>query len=453
MLIYKTRVFYSIIGFQFSLPVHLIVDHYVEFNTFLWGVFFIREVLITKDLNIIYDNILKSLIVFNIILTLVYSLLAPLFYLYWLSDIISPLFGAVHSIVLLGGLIIFYKKRPLIIRLLFIASIAMALGVWIQVLQAYGVFPYGIIFFDYAIYIGILFLPFWGSMSISVQIKNLRNERDLHIAKLMQADKMVSLGTLASSVAHEISNPNSAISSNVSFISKIYPHLEERLLQTLDPESKDLIGGLPISVVKEKITQGLNGIAISSQKIKTIVNEMRNFYKSSEFEQSQNIRINDIINSTLNLLDIRIQSAHIAVKTDLTQDLPEIQGNPQHIEQILINILLNSTAALKKRFQSINTDTLEESHEKPCIWITTRLNNKQDVIEITIQDNGTGMDQETLAKVYDAFFTTQPEEGGSGLGLYICRKLVQKYKGAIHITSEKSKKTKVQIFFPYHKEN
>jgi len=82
MLIYKTRVFYSIIGFQFSLPVHLIVDHYVEFNTFLWGVFFIREVLITKDLNIIYDNILKSLIVFNIILTLVYSLLAPLFYLY-----------------------------------------------------------------------------------------------------------------------------------------------------------------------------------------------------------------------------------------------------------------------------------------------------------------------------------------------------------------------------------
>ena len=131
--------------------------------------------------------------------------------------------------------------------------------------------------------------------------------------------------------------------------------------------------------------------------------------------------------------DKRVQTVQLSL--DLDPELPAINGVADQLTQILMNLIINAV------------DACESVSERPsAIKIITKL--QDDAIMVKVQDNGTGMEEEVLARATDAFYTTKPAGKGTGLGLSLCDSIMGKHKGSIMIDSELGKGTAICMRFP-----
>lgn len=225
--------------------------------------------------------------------------------------------------------------------------------------------------------------------------------------KLIQSEKMASLGMLSAGVAHEINNPLNFIKGGVEI-------LEDGL-----KEEKELrFEAQPsIHVIKE----GLNRATV-------IVNSLNHFSRSTE-SMNEKCDINEILNNGLVMLQPKLK-----YKGEVTKELsPEeliITGNEGKLHQAFLNILANAEQAISKN-----------GH----VSVITKKLKKRIVVEIV--DNGTGISKENLKKISDPFFTTKPAGKGTGLGLSITYKIIEEHGGKINVTSRQGKGTKFAISF------
>lgn len=278
--------------------------------------------------------------------------------------------------------------------------------------------------------IGILFFIF---TEFTLYVKFIKAEDELREREkeLFQAEKLASLGTLIAGVAHEINNPNSSIYLTTSTLSTIWQSLDPQLQEIVESRGDFTIGNSSYTDMREEIPGSFNRILRNSKRIKEIVKELKDYAKKDESNLDQQVQINNVIHSSLRLLDSLIKKRTTKLDLDLAESLPPVRGNTQRLEQVIINIVQNACQALKNK--------------ESGIYISTRFDNQKQKVIITVQDEGIGMDKKTLKQIYDPFFTTKRKEGGTGLGIALSSRIIKNHRGNLKITSKAGKGTTVVI--------
>jgi signal transduction histidine kinase len=150
------------------------------------------------------------------------------------------------------------------------------------------------------------------------------------------------------------------------------------------------------------------------------------------------VDMNAMVRDTVLLLEHQMRSASVTVTTDLAEPLPAILGNRGKLQQVLVNLVLNAKDALQDKKDGHVRIRTESSHSR---------------IRLIVEDDGVGMSQEILRKIYDPFFTTRsnPREGhrkGTGLGLSVTYGIIQEHSGTIEVSSNVGEGTTFRLEFP-----
>lgn len=229
---------------------------------------------------------------------------------------------------------------------------------------------------------------------------------------MIETDKMVAVGLLASGVAHEINNPLAIISV---YCEDLLEHAEED-----DPES----------IVKE-VKFVLNTILEQIFRCEDITNRLLNFARKPseelDFFESGVSTLN-----TLALLRYRAKQKKVTIRSNIEEEL-YVKGNENEWQQVVLNLITNA---------------LDASFEGGEIEVTAQSNEES--ISYVVKDNGCGIEKDSLTKVFDPFFTTKPAGQGTGLGLFVSYGIIQRMNGQLVIESIKGEGTTVKITLPFY---
>ncbi len=268
--------------------------------------------------------------------------------------------------------------------------------------------------------------------------KKVEKEAELRREQLIQADKMASLGILVAGVAHEINNPNNSIVMNAPLLHRSWDSAVPILDTYKDAYGDFSVGGLPYSEMRELVPSLIEGIKGGADRIKNIVSGLKDYARQESGAPKGDVCINDAAEQSLMILSNMIKKSTNNLVVNRGEGLPPVHASAQKIEQIIINLLQNSCAALRS--------------SKDKIEITTLFNKKDDNVQIIIEDEGVGISSNDLNYITDPFFTTKRDSGGTGLGLSISSGIVKDYGGELKIESTENVGTKVTVYFPaYHK--
>jgi signal transduction histidine kinase len=269
----------------------------------------------------------------------------------------------------------------------------------------------------------------------------IRAEEEARIRQqqLVQADKMVSLGILVSGVAHEINNPNHSIMSNVSSLADVWTSVQP----ILDGFYKDfgdfVLGGFEYSECRDKLPEMFARALASSERIRVIVDELRDFARYSPQEQMTTVDVNAVVESASILMSNMIRKSTDHFEVSRAGHLPPIRGNFQRLEQVVINLIQNACRSLADRDKSIQVITGYDA------------NSRQ--IRIEVIDEGAGISEENLKHLGDPFFTTKRSAGGMGLGLWVSFNIVHEHGGTLTYSSKPGEGTRAVLALPMSQNN
>jgi len=267
--------------------------------------------------------------------------------------------------------------------------------------------------------------------------KKAEEEKRQHSEQLVQTDKLVALGTLVSGVAHEINNPNNSIMLNNPIVKDTWESTKPILEKYKNEHGDFIISGMPYSYFKNYFVDIIDGISESSEKIKHIVEDLKNFAKPDTGTISEDVNINNVIQSSVKLISSQLIKTTNNYNSDLDDNLPPIKGNFRRLEQIFVNLLQNACHSL-------------ESTEKG-IYVSSSYKKGDTFVSIQIKDEGCGISDENIKQIFDPFFTTKRDKGGTGLGLSVSLRLIKEHQGSINFDSKKGEGTTVTLKFPITK--
>ena len=237
-------------------------------------------------------------------------------------------------------------------------------------------------------------------------------ERDEKLKKhaqerIMESERLAMVGQLAAGVAHELNNPLGGI--------LVYSHLLLEKLDKNDPKREQL----------EKIVT-------QSTRCKEIVKGLLDFSRQTE-PRMELADVNKILNSALSLLEDQALFHNIKIEKDMTLSLPKVMLDSAQIQQVFINILLNSAESIERNGN---------------LLIRTQLSQNKQFVEIELTDTGCGISEENIKKLFDPFFTTKDVGKGTGLGLSVSYGIIQRHAGNIIVKSKEGKGTTFIIQLP-----
>jgi PAS domain S-box-containing protein len=222
--------------------------------------------------------------------------------------------------------------------------------------------------------------------------------------RLTLAERLSSLGELSAGVAHELRNPLAGIKINTQVLSrkKDLPEMEKKLLKSTE-----------------------EGI----EKIQKIVDDMLHFAKpkASHFKEEE---INEVVEKSLAILQTKLKKGNISFVFERGQELPKVRIDIHQIQQVIINLILNSIQAMEKG-GTLTVRTFSENDGR---------------VGVEVKDTGVGISRSHLKKIFDPFFTTKSE--GTGLGLSITLKILENHGATIDVISEEGKGSTFTIHFP-----
>ena len=257
--------------------------------------------------------------------------------------------------------------------------------------------------------------------------------------KLVQTEKLVSLGTLVSGVAHEINNPNNFITLNAPILAETWESIEPILEEYYQANGDFLLGGVYYSKMRKHVPDLFSGIVTGANRIKNIVRELRNFARKSPSDIMAKVDINSVINSAMTLLDNMIRKSTNHFRLECGDHLPPVKGHFQRLEQVVINLLQNACQALSSKDQKIIVRTSYREVDRKII--------------VTVEDEGCGIPEDIGKYIMDPFFTTRRDSGGMGLGLSISSRIVNDHGGILSLDSHPEKGTRAVMELPAMNEN
>lgn len=263
-------------------------------------------------------------------------------------------------------------------------------------------------------------------------------ELRLHQAKLVQADKLASLGTLLSGVAHEINNPNGLIMLNMPRFIEAF-QAGQPILEAHYREHGDfMLGCLKYSRMREELPLMLEETFNGARQIRRIVDDLKGFARRDDSCAADTFELNEVVRAAARLVDTTLRQATKRLSLNYADHLPAIRGNAHRIEQVVVNLLLNACQAL------------DDSDRR--IVVATSCNDAGQLL-LTVEDEGRGIPSEYLPHLLDPFFTTKRESGGTGLGLWVSAGIVKEHGGTLSFAPAASRGTVVTLVLPAAKEN
>jgi len=260
------------------------------------------------------------------------------------------------------------------------------------------------------------------------------DELRLHQDKLIQADKMTSLGILVSGVAHEINNPNGLILLNVPTLREACADAETILEDHYRRQGDFIYGGLPYSRMRDKIPRLFNEMHEGAKRIKRIVDDLKDFARRDTNASMENIDLNSVAEVAVRLLEPSLRNATGNFTAEYAKNLPHVRGNAQRIEQVIVNLLLNACQALPDKERKISLAT---GHDQSTGSVILR-----------VTDEGIGISPEVRPYLTDPFFTTKRDTGGTGLGLSVSAGIVKEHGGSLDFASTPGEGTVVTLRLP-----
>lgn len=267
-------------------------------------------------------------------------------------------------------------------------------------------------------------------------IEDLKNTE----SKLVEAEKMASIGHLTAGLAHEIGNPVNYLAGNVQPLLLDLAELEA-LIEKLEENRSDIAnteGGTKLLsffdqvdfhyTIKE-IKQLMEGIDDGSSRVKTLVESLRDFSRT-DTDKMLTCDINQSMKSTIRLIEHSVKGK-IEIIVDLDPNLPHIECVMGQIGQVFLNLIDNAIQSIDGR----GTIKIVSSQ-------------KNDRVIFSIEDSGAGIPEEVKAKIFEPFFTTKEVGKGTGLGLAMCQRIIQKHQGTILFESEEGKGTIFLVTLP-----
>jgi len=236
-------------------------------------------------------------------------------------------------------------------------------------------------------------------------------------ARLLQQDKMISLGRLAASVVHEINNPLSGLLNYARLMLKILAQND------LTAESSQKFSGY-LSLMESELS-----------RCSKIVSNLLAFSRMSKLEFTD-VDINELLGKSLLLSQHRLSLQNIQAETRLDAGVPKVQGDFNQLQQCIINLIFNAIDAMPDGGRLV---------------LESRLDPKQEVVLIRVKDNGCGIPKEDQMYIFDPFFTTKKEGKGLGLGLSTVYGIVDRHKGTISVESKISEGSTFTIKLPIRK--
>lgn len=230
--------------------------------------------------------------------------------------------------------------------------------------------------------------------------------------RLFEEEKMFTVGTFAAGIAHEVGNPINSIAA-----------ITEQIGISLAEDRSE-------RNVAENIDR-LQMIAGQIERMSQMIRELNDFARPSPAKMEPT-SVNQVINSAVSLLRFDPRFQGINLTTDLSCDLPMVYAVPDHLAQMVINILINSADAIDDRVGEV--------------VITTKRDGEDALIAVA--DNGRGMSSAAAEKALEPFFTTKPKGRGTGLGLAVCKSIVDQHYGALDIESEPGRGTTLYVRIP-----
>ncbi|MCK4802431.1 GAF domain-containing protein, partial [bacterium] len=243
---------------------------------------------------------------------------------------------------------------------------------------------------------------------------------------MVQASKLSSLGELAAGFAHQIDNPLAIISAGCELcIRDIKEWLGKRDL----PENE--------KKVLEEMKDRMEKVIDTDYRAADLVQRIKGYAKPSE-KDFEPVDLNSVMETVLILAQYNISRGGINVTKDIPQDLPRIKGLGVHVEQVFLNMIINACEAM--------------AGKKGELTISARVgSDNPDRIEVAVADNGCGIPQENLKKLFDLFFTTKGPQG-TGMGLSMAYRIIKDLNGDIDIESEVGKGTRFTVSLPIWEE-
>lgn len=267
-----------------------------------------------------------------------------------------------------------------------------------------------------------------------VEKKKALDELKLHQEKLIQADKMASLGVLVSGVAHEINNPNALVLLNIPTLKQTCEDAFHYLDEIYQRDGDFTFGGLPYSRMRTVIPNILEETAEGARRIKRIVEDLKDFSRQDVGEIVERIEFNEVVRAAVRLVEPSIKNATDRFVLQLAAAPLYVRGSTQRIEQVIINLILNACRAIPDRSKGIS--------------LTTTPDTGQNAVVLQLSDEGIGIPLENLSKITDPFFTTNRETGGTGLGLSISAGIVKEHGGTLNFDSIVGIGTTVTLTLP-----
>lgn len=258
-------------------------------------------------------------------------------------------------------------------------------------------------------------------------------------SQLVHSEKMASLGELTAGIAHEIQNPLNFVN-NFSEVSK-------ELLEEMNQELEKGNTGDAKDIAKDVI-QNLEKITHHGKRAGDIVKSMLQHSRSSS-GQKELTDINELCDEYLRLayhgLRAKDKSFNTEMETDLEPGIPKVNIVPQDIGRVILNLITNAFYTVQQKQKQLPENARAEYH--PKVTITTLMNTDRE-IEISVTDNGNGVPQDVIDKIFQPFFTTKPTGEGTGLGLSLSYDIVKAHGGDITLKSEEGKGTEFIIQLP-----
>jgi two-component system, NtrC family, sensor kinase len=246
-----------------------------------------------------------------------------------------------------------------------------------------------------------------------------REKADLN-ASLVQSTKLAALGELAASIAHEVNNPLAIIKEKVGWI-------------------RDLLGEDDVSRCEnlDELTESSASIESNVDRARRMTERLLNFSRRSQ-PSRERVNVNHLVEQTIEFVKKEAQHRSISIHTELLQDLPETLSDSTQVQQVFLNILNNAVDAIGKGGE---------------IDIKTSFSATEREIAVSIADNGPGIPNEMMNRIFQPFFTTKEVGKGTGLGLSISYTIIQKLGGRIMVASEVGKGTTFAVYLPVARED
>lgn len=236
---------------------------------------------------------------------------------------------------------------------------------------------------------------------------------DADVAEAVNAARLATLGMLLAGVAHEVNTPLGALASNHDVLKRALEKLQDIL-------ADEVVDGSELVEVR-RIVRALAGIMrvndLAIERVVELVASLRTFGRLDR-SQVDRVDLHEGIDTTLVLLRHRVEN-RIVIQREFGE-LPLVECYPQQLNQVFMNLLMNAFQAIEGPGKiSIRTRPVGETE-----------------VEVVIRDTGSGMDPETLRRIFDHGFTTKDRRVGMGMGLLISRRVVDRHGGTIEVQSE-----------------